>query len=100
MSKKSVTLKGNVFSMNDEDLAKYAPPKEPEPEMTEKDKKKIIEQMAKGYTDHSTQTYNTQGGLTFKMTRCCHAQTTWTKGGVVWEVCSRCGRQVREQTYG
>lgn len=88
--------------MNDEDLARckqsiqeeLRPPDEDRAETKEK-----LRQM-QGFFGPPTTSYRTSGGLSFEMTRCCNASVTWTQGGVVWKVCSKCGRRVEPEVYG
>lgn len=53
-----------------------------------------------GYGKGWTYSYFSEGGLRHELSKCCNASVTETKGGLIFKVCSKCGRKVKERTFG
>ena len=53
-----------------------------------------------GFLGKPSTSHLTDGGVRMEMSDCCNAKVTETKGGVIWKVCSKCGRRIEERRFG
>lgn len=61
--------------------------------ITKRGLKKLME------IQRSINQYHCTGGVIIPKSDCCNATITHTKGGVIMEICSKCGKTIHEKRY-